>query len=198
MHVPFGCPIVAGMEDDGTTVVLGIPIPSTGPVFLSIVGIHVLFGLAAVITGAVAMLSRKGRGRHSNFGTIYFWWLFGVFVTMSALSFMRWAQNYHLFILGTLSFASAYFGRAAARWRWRQWPRLHLTGMGASYVLMLTAFYVDNGKNLPLWKDLPQIAFWILPGAVGVPLVLYALFRHPLVIAFDRSQRNMAKPVSST
>ena len=41
-----------------------------------------------------------------------------------------------------------------------------------SYILMLTAFYVDNGKNLPFWKELPQIAFWLLPGAIGVPVVM--------------------------
>ena len=71
---------------------------------------------------------------------------------MSALSFMRWAENYHLFLLGALSFGFAYFGRSAARRRWHQWPRLHLSGMGASYILMLTAFYVDNDwpPSLPL------------------------------------------------
>lgn len=175
------------MADADTTVVLGIPIPSTDPVFLAIVGVHVLFGIGAVTAGAVAMLSRKGRGRHAKSGTTYFWFLLGVFITMSALSFMRWAENYHLFILGTLSFASAYGGRTAARRRWPQWPRLHLTGMGASYILMLTAFYVDNGKNLPLWKELPELAFWVLPGAIGVPLIAYAALRHPLVLAFDRS-----------
>lgn len=134
------------------------------------------------------MLSKKGRGRHSNLGTTYFWFLFGVFVTMSALSFMRWAEDYHLFILGALSFASAYLGRIAARRRWRQWPRLHFVGMGLSYILLLTAFYVDNGKNLPLWKELPDIAFWFLPSVIGAPLILYALMRHPLVLGFDRSR----------
>jgi hypothetical protein len=54
------------MTNESTTVVLGIPIPSTDPVFLAIVGVHVLFGLGAVTAGAVAMLSNKGRGRHSN------------------------------------------------------------------------------------------------------------------------------------
>jgi hypothetical protein len=170
------------MVNEGTTVVLGIPIPSTNRVFLAIVGVHVLFGLAAVITGALAMLSKKGRGQHSNLGTIYFWCLFGVFVTMSALSFMRWAENYHLFILGLLSFSSAVFGRFAVQWRVHQWPRLHRIGMGASYIFMLTAFYVDNGKNLPLWRELPVIAYWLLPSAIGVPLILYALLRHPLVL----------------
>ena len=63
-----------------STVVLCVPIPSTNPLFLAIIGVHVLFGLTAVITGAAAMLSQKGRCRHSNFVTIYFWCLFGVFV----------------------------------------------------------------------------------------------------------------------
>jgi len=166
-----------------TTVVLGIPIPSTDPFFLAIVGVHVLFGLAAVIAGIAAMLSRKGRGRHSNWGTLYFWFLFGVFGTMSMLSFTRWAENYELFILGVLSFASAYLGRLAARRRWEQWASFHLSGMGASYIFMLTAFYVDNGKNLPIWRELPQIAFWLLPSAIGIPVILYSLFRHPLILA---------------
>ena len=176
------------MPGDSITVIFGIPIPSTDPVFLGIIVIHVLFGLAAVITGALAMFSNKGRGRHSNFGTIYFWCFLGVFFTMSIVSFMRWAENYHLFILGVLSFVSAYVGRSAIRRRWSQWPRIHLTGMGLSYIFMLTAFYVDNGKNLPLWKELPQIAFWLLSAAIGVPVILYALLRHPLVIRMDRTR----------
>jgi hypothetical protein len=49
--------------------------------------------------------------------------------------------------------------------------------MGLSYVLMLTAFYVDNGERLPVWNRLPPIAFWLLPGAVGIPLIVRAL-RH--------------------
>jgi hypothetical protein len=53
--------------------------------------------------------------------------------------------------------------------------------MGLSYVLLLTAFYVDNGKNLLLWKELPPIAYWLAPGAVGIPLIVYALLRHPVV-----------------
>lgn len=158
------------------TQVLGIPVPSTDPVFLGLVGLHVAIGLLAVICGAIAMLSRKGTGRHFNFGTVYFWMLFGLFVTMSALSFMRWAEDYPLFILGALSFAAACFGRSAIR---KRWPRRHLAGMAGSYILMLTAFYVDNGKNLPLWRELPQIAFWILPGAVGIPIVAYYAIRLP-------------------
>jgi hypothetical protein len=41
--------------------------------------------------------------------------------------------------------------------------------MSASYVLLLTAFYVDNGKHLPVWRSLPHLAYWLLPSAVGLP-----------------------------
>jgi hypothetical protein len=95
---------------------------------------------------------------------------------------MRWAEDYHLFILGTLSFATASLGRTALRRRWRNRIRLHITCMGLSYILLLTAFYVDNGKNLPLWNKLPPIAFWLLPGAAGIPFIVRALLRHPLAI----------------
>lgn len=52
--------------------------------------------------------------------------------------------------------------------------------MGVSYILLLTAFYVDNGKSLPLWKELPPFAFWLAPATVGIPIVVHALLRHPL------------------
>jgi hypothetical protein len=164
-----------------STVILGIEIPSTGPVFIAvIVGVHIPLGLACVVAGAVAMLSEKRRGRHSTAGKFYYWCLLALFASMTFLSVMRWAENYHLFILGTLSFASAWFGRRALRQRWPRWPRLHITGMGLSYLLMLIAFYVDNGKQLPLWKDMPHFTYWLLPLVVGVPLIVRALLWHPL------------------
>lgn len=161
-------------------IVAGIEIPSSDPAFLVVVGVHVLLGLTCTITGIIAMLSAKRQGRHPSFGSFYYWCLMGVFVTASALAAVRWTEDYHLFILGTLAFAAAYLGRRARRKRWSNWVKLHITGMGMSYVLLLTAFYVDNGKNLPLWRELPPIAYWLIPAAVGIPLIVRALLRHPL------------------
>jgi hypothetical protein len=101
-----------------------------------------------------------------------------VFASATALAAMRWAESYHLFILGLLSFAAAFVGRMARRRCWRGWVTPHISGMGLSYILSLTAFYVDNGKSLPLWKELPSIAYWLLPGAVGLPFMGRALWRH--------------------
>ena len=129
------------MTGGETTIVAGIEIPSTDPVFLAVVlGVHIPLGLACVVIGAIAMLSPKRRGRHSNFGTIYFWCLLALSASATLLSLMRWDENYHLFILGVLSFACAWFGRAALRRRWRYWVRFHIAGMGVSYILMLERF----------------------------------------------------------
>jgi hypothetical protein len=98
------------------------------------------------------------------------------------LAALHWPQDAHLLVLGTLSLAAATLGRTARRrrWQWRRWRwiGLHLTGMSASYVLLLTAFYVDNGKHLPVWRSLPQLAYWLLPSAIGLPLVARALAHH--------------------
>jgi hypothetical protein len=166
--------------DNGITSIAGIEIPSTNPVFLTVVGVHIVLGLACVVTGAIAILSRKRAGRHPHNGTIYFWCLAGVFLTAAGLAAVRWAEDYHLFVLGALAFAAAFFGRRARRDRWRHWVKLHITGMATSYLLLLIAFYVDNGKSLPLWKELPTVTYWLLPAVVGIPLIVYALLWHPL------------------
>jgi hypothetical protein len=85
-----------------TTIIAGIVVPSTSPRFLAIVGMHVLLGLACVISGAGAMLSPKRRGRHPTFGKIYFWCLSALFASATGLSLVRWAEDDHLFVLGAL------------------------------------------------------------------------------------------------
>jgi hypothetical protein len=147
------------------------------PVFLGLVAAHALFALAAVICGATAMFSRKGPGRHPASGTLYYWALTIAFGFSLILTGMRWSEDYPLAILGALAVTAATLGRAARRSRWRAWIPLHIGGMAASYVLMLTAFYVDNGKNLPLWRELPPVAYWLLPTAIGTPLALWAIWR---------------------
>lgn len=166
---------------DAATSILGIAIPSTSPLFLATVGLHVLAGLGAVIAGAAAMLSKKGYPRHIGFGGMYYWCLTIVFASASALAFVRWAEDSQLFVLGALAYGAAVLGRSAVRQKWRGWPRLHIVGMGISYILMLTAFYVDNGRNLPIWRDFPPIAYWTVPAILGLPIMVWALLRHPIV-----------------
>ena len=168
------------MTDEGV-VVLGIPIPSSSPVFLSIVAVHVVAGLTCTVAGIVAMLSPKRCGRHPSVGTVYYWGLVVVFLSMAALSFLRWPANNHLFILGVLSFSAGTVGRMAKR-------RLPPGGWAFTWLawafrtfLLLTAFYVDNGPHLPIWRSLPPLAHWLLPSIVGLPILMWTITHHPLI-----------------
>ena len=165
---------------DAGVVVLGIPIPSSSPLFLSVVAVHVAAGIICTLAGVVAMLAPKRIGRHPSAGTVYYRSLVVVFLSMAALSILRWPANTHLLILGALSFGAGFFGRRARR-RSPQRLRMHAAGMSLSYILLLTAFYVDNGAHLPLWRSLPSWAYWLLPSIVGLPILVWVLTRHPLL-----------------
>ena len=163
------------------TVVAGLSIPSTSPLFLAGVGVHVAAGLMCVVAGAVAMLSEKAPGRHPLAGRVYYWALAVVFTTAVGLAVVRWAADADLFFLACLAFVLATFGREAMRRGWLSRYRPHIVGMGGSYIVLLTAFYVDNGKNLPVWRAFPPLAYWIVPAAIGLPIMAWAVMRHRLV-----------------
>jgi len=156
--------------------ILGDQVGSTAPVFLAFLAIHVLAGLTAVITGAIAALSRKGSPRHIRAGRWYYGAISTVFATAIALAAMRWRQDYYLFLIGAVAFTAATIGYQHRR-RHRPGDTGHIIGMGTSYVAMLTAFYVDNGPHLPLWDRLPAWAFWLLPSAIGAPVIVRAVLR---------------------
>ena len=172
--------------------IFGIVVPSTDPFFLGVIGLHIPLALACVISGIVAILSTKGRGWHSRAGTVYFWGMCGVLLTTALLAYLRWTEDYVLLVLGILAFGLAFVGRTAVARHWGL--RLHATCMGSSYIVLLTAFYVDNGPNLPVWKTLPVLAYWLIPAAVGFPLILLALARHPLLRPLTKKVGHLTPP----
>ncbi|WP_218595102.1 DUF2306 domain-containing protein [Pseudonocardia oceani] len=145
------------------------------------IAVHVGCGVVAVVCGPAAMLSRKGSRRHRGFGRIYLGALVGLGLTAPVLAAVDWAHRWHLAALGGLALGAAVVGAAALRLLRPIRLAVHMTGMGSAYVVMLTAFYVDNGPRLPLWDQLPPVAFWVLPAAVGTPVLLGALHRHRAV-----------------
>ena len=157
-----------------TARILGDQVGSTAPVFLAFLAVHVLAGLTAVITGAIAALVRKGSSRHIRVGRWYYRAITVVFATATALAAMRWRQDYYLFIIGAVAFTAATIGYQHRR-RHRPGDTGHIAGMGTAYVAMLTAFYVDNGPHLPLWDRLPAFTFWLLPSAISVPIIVRAI-----------------------
>jgi hypothetical protein len=156
--------------------ILGDQVGSTAPVFLAFLAVHVIAGLTAVITGAVAALARKGSPRHVRAGHWFYRAITVVFATATVLAAMRWRQDYYLFVVGAVAFTAATIGYQHRR-RHRPGDTGHIAGMGVGYVAMLTAFYVDNGPHLPLWDRLPALSFWLLPAAIGAPVIARAVLR---------------------
>jgi hypothetical protein len=156
--------------------ILGDQVGSTAPVFLAFLAVHVIAGLTAVITGAVAALARKGSPRHVRAGRWFYRAITVVFATATVLAAMRWRQDYYLFVVGAVAFTAATIGYQHRR-RHRPGDTGHIAGMGVGYVAMLTAFYVDNGPHLPLWDRLPTLSFWLLPSAIGAPVIARAVLR---------------------
>jgi hypothetical protein len=156
--------------------ILGTEVGSTAPVFLAFLAVHVLAGITAVASGAVAALARKGGPRHIQAGRLYYRAITVVFITAAILAAVRWRQDYYLFILGATAFTAATIGYQHRR-RHRPGNTGHIAGMGTAYVVMVTAFYVDNGPHLPLWDRLPTLAFWLLPSAIGAPIITRAIIR---------------------
>ena len=154
---------------------LGIPIPDEGPLFLVAVLIHIGAGIVSVAAGIVAMLSRKGGRVHVTFGRIFFGGILVLFATMLVLAVIRWPLDNHLAVLGLIAAVAATIGFVNRRRRGRD--SRHIIAMGVAYIAMLTAFYVDNGPFLPLWNLLPAWALWVLPSAVGLPIIVWAVRR---------------------
>jgi hypothetical protein len=156
---------------------LGLHVPSAGPLFFAVLLVHVLAALTCVVAGLLAATARKRPGRHPRSGRVYLWGLGFLFVTATVLAVIRWQHDAHLFVIAAVTFGLGLYGWWSRRAHRSGWERHHASGMGGSYIALLTGFYVDNGPQLPGWRLLPHWSYWLIPAAVGLPLIGWALRR---------------------
>jgi hypothetical protein len=153
--------------------------------FLPLV-VHVLAGLTTVITGIVAFVAPKRRGRHPRWGGRYLWAYTVVFLTATILSGERWSTDAYLFFIALVGYGFALGGYTARRFRrepWlmrllgKNWVVAHIVGTIGSYIVLLTGFYVDNAHLIPLLNQLPLLTFWVLPTVIGIPFIARSISR---------------------
>ena len=157
--------------------IAGLPVPAAGPVFAVALAVHVVSGLTAVAAGALAATARKRAGRHPRAGQVYLWSLGVVVATAAVMASIRWREDAHLLVIAVIASGLAGYGYRARRRHRPGWLPRHAIGLGGSYIALLTGFFVDNGQFLPLWDRLPHLAYWLLPGVVGGPLIWLAVRR---------------------
>lgn len=153
--------------------------------FLPLV-VHALAGLTTGVTGVLAFRAPKRRGRHYRWGKRYLWAYTIVFLTATILSVQHWTADAYLFVLATIGYGLALGGYGARRFRQephvrrvvgKQWVIAHIVGVIGSYVVLWTAFYVDNAHLIPGLNRLPTLTFWVLPTVIALPFLVVSLSR---------------------
>lgn len=153
--------------------------------FLPLV-VHALAALTTGVTGVITFSRPKRRGYHPKWGGRYLWAYTVVFFTAIILSVQHWPTDAYLVVLAVLGYGFATVGYAARRFRQqplvlrvlgKQWISTHIIGMIGSYIVLWTAFYVDNAHLIPGLKQLPTLTFWVLPTMIALPFLVVSLLR---------------------
>jgi hypothetical protein len=153
--------------------------------FLPLV-VHALAALTTGVTGVITFSRPKRSGRHPKWGVRYLWAYTVVFLTAIILSVQHWPTDAYLVVLATIGYGFVLGGYGARRFRQKpmvrrilgkQWISAHIVGMIGSYVVLWTAFYVDNAHLIPGLEQLPTLTFWVLPSLIALPFLVVSLSR---------------------
>jgi uncharacterized membrane protein len=148
-----------------------------------ILAAHVAAGVTGLILGPLAMKAAKQRGPHTRLGEAYHWVILAVCVSASVLAILAFQRIWWFLPIAGFSYANAFVGYMAAKRRRRGWLRMHVAGMGGSYIALVTALLVVNvGEALPL--------VWFLPTVVGSPIIAWVLNE----VDHGRRPRRTAQP----
>lgn len=106
---------------------------------------HVFFGAICLISGLIPMLVKKGGKVHNRSGQIFFWSMFGIFITaLILITFYRF--SFFLLVIGVFSFYNCFTGyrvlyrKKPGQQTWVDWTGALIT-LGAGLSFIGTAVY---------------------------------------------------------
>jgi hypothetical protein len=139
--------------------------------FSWLLALHIAAGCLCLLSGAIAILSKKRRGRHTIAGELYHGGFVAILVTSVTMAILHWSTSAYLFYIGIFSYSLAAVGYFARKRRIRGWLGVHIGGMLGSYIAIITAVLVVNAPHTPLLSGIPILWLWFAPTIVGTPLI---------------------------
>jgi hypothetical protein len=136
----------------------------------AILALHIVSGATALALGAVALLASARRyATREPLLIAYLWAVFATCLTATVLALLDWSRLWWIVLLALLSSILVVAGYVAVRRGGPQWAAAH--GLGGSYIALVTALLVVSAGDISITAE---IVAWIVPAAVGVPLIFRA------------------------
>jgi predicted lysophospholipase L1 biosynthesis ABC-type transport system permease subunit len=139
---------------------------------------HIISGFTCLVTGIIAALAPKRRGRHTRFGEVYHVSYVVVAVSAIVMSIMHWSSSAYLFYIAIFSYGFAILGYLARKIRWKDWLSWHIIGMIGSYIGIVTGTLVVNSPHIPYLNKIPALVYWFLPTIIGTPIIIRTVNRY--------------------
>lgn len=130
--------------------------------------LHVATGTVALTLGPLALLfARQQRHGAVQVRGAYHWIVLVVCATAAVVSILAWTRLWWLVPIGMLSYGLALVGYLGSRHDWPLWVRAH--AWGGSYIALVTALLVVSAREV---SPVLEAIAWVLPAAIGVPLIV--------------------------
>ena len=115
-----------------------------------LLSIHILAGIFALLSSALAVCSEKGKRIHVLSGRTYFWSMLVIFLT--AIPMSAFTNNIFLFLIAIFSFYQAFAGMRFARNRKGiatilDWVAVCLMGLAGVGMSILATIYFTNDNS---------------------------------------------------
>jgi hypothetical protein len=153
--------------------------------------LHIVCGAAAMALGGLALWATARRHPSADaLAVAYLWAVLATCATATVLALLDWSRLWWIIPLAVVSSLLALAGYAALRRGGPRWVSAH--GLGGSYIALVTALLVVTAGDISIPAE---IVAWIVPIAIGVPLIVRFERTNPEVPGDARHEH--ASPQSS-
>jgi hypothetical protein len=119
--------------------------------YTAILILHIICGTICLLSGATAIVSKKGRKLHNNSGRAFYWFMYAVGASVLVMTLMKF--NPFLLSIAIFSVYMSYSGKQSiSYWRLKQPYTPTLKDKLPCYIGLLTALFMIAYQPLLMWQ----------------------------------------------